>query len=142
MLAAAHLHRKSRYRDRIAGTPVAGAGHADSLGAVFLDDVDGTLWRYLGLRIQRESGPEPVLENHVDGVFLGMIDHHALRVDLAVAPEHVDRDSRALVLVLEMRRVNQDQLPVLDRELDLVGIGRDLVSRDAVQPDFADAEDR
>ncbi len=45
-----------------------------------------------------------------------------------------------LQLVLEVRRVDQDQLPVRERQLDLLGVGVDLVARDAVQADLADAE--
>ena len=49
---------------------------------------------------------------------------------------------RALVLVLEVRRVDQDELPVFGGQLDLLGEGRDLVARHPVQADLADAEHR
>ena len=74
-------------------------------------------------------------------MLLGVIDHHARRVDAVVLGEDVDDRLRALVLVLEVGRVDVDQLLVLDREVDVVAKGGDLVARDAIQADLADAED-
>src|SRR5215216_5634794 len=45
MAAPAHLHGKARDRDWIARAPVAGAGDADAIRTVFLDDVDRALRR-------------------------------------------------------------------------------------------------
>ena len=75
-------------------------------------------------------------------MLLGVIDHHARRIDPVVLGEDVDDRPRPLVLVLEVRRVDVDQLLVLDREVDVVAEGRDLVARHAVQADLADAEHR
>ena len=58
------------------------------------------------------------------------------------AVQHVDRDARALQLVLEMRRVNQDHLLVRERQLHLLGVGGDLVAGDPVEADLADADAR
>ena len=140
MAPPAHLHREPRHGDRVARTPVACAGHADALGPVLLDDVDRALRRDLRLRVERQPRPEPVLQDHLDRVLFGVIDHHALRLDLAVAAQDVDGDVRPLVLVLEVRRVDEDQLVVGDRQLHLLGVGGDLVARDAIEADLADAE--
>ncbi len=137
-----HLHGEARHGNRIARAPVAGAGDADAIRTVLLDDVDRALRRDLRLRIERQPGPEAVLEDRLDRVLLGVIDSTRSGSSSRIAPQHVDRDPRALVLVLEVRRVDQDQLAVRGGQLDLLGVGRDLVAGDAVQADLADAEDR
>ena len=100
MMAAPHLHGEARNRDGIARTPVARSCHADALGAVLLDDVHGALGGNLRLRIERQTCPEPVVENHLDRVFLGVIDDHARGLDLAVAAEHIDGDAGPFVACL------------------------------------------
>ena len=44
------------------------------------------------------------------GVLLDVIDQHAAAVEPAVVAEHVEDHPRALVLVLQVRRVDQDLL--------------------------------
>ncbi len=140
MPAPPHFHREARHGNRIARAPVAGAGHQDAIRTVLLDDVDGSLRRNLGLRIQRESRP--------DSRARGWLRSCAPRRDRRARGSASTRDSRrststemprALVLVLEMRRVDEDELPVFGRHLDLFRVGRDLVARHAIQADFADA---
>ena len=65
---------------------------------------------------------------------------HALRLDALVALEHVENQPRAFELVLEMRRVDEDELVVPRGEVDVHFQDLHFVARILVQPDFADAE--
>jgi hypothetical protein len=105
-----------------------------------LQHVDRPLGAGLRLRIERESGPEPVVEDHVDRVLLRVVDHHAVRLDPLVGHQRLDDRLRPLPLVLEMRRVDVDQLIVLQREVDVVAERRELVASVAVRADLADPE--
>jgi hypothetical protein len=58
-----------------------------------------------------------------------------------VREEEVDDEARALELVLQVRRVDEDELVVLHREVDVLLEHLELVARVAVEADFADAED-
>ena len=57
-----------------------------------------------------------------------------------VALEHVDDHPRALVLVLQVRRVDEDQLVRLRRQVEVLLKDGRLVGGVLVQPDLADAE--
>ena len=63
------------------------------------------------------------------------------RIDAAVALEHVDDHARALVLVLQVRRVDEDQLVGLHGQVDVFLEDGGLVARVLVEADLADAED-
>ena len=65
---------------------------------------------------------------------------HALRLDAPVVLEHVDDHPRALVLVLQVRRVDEDQLVGLHRQVDVLLEDGRLVGRVLVEADLADAE--
>ena len=61
-------------------------------------------------------------------------------LDPALGGQRLDDDLRALVLVLEVRRVDVDRLLVANGQVDVVLEGRQLVAGDAVEADLADAE--
>src|SRR5690606_38956745 len=75
MATTAHREREMRYRGRYAGTPVAGRGDTDPLRSVHLENVHGALRRDLRLGIEGQTRPEAVVQDHPDGVRLGIIDH-------------------------------------------------------------------
>ena len=112
MAAALHLLDHLRHRQRVRLAPVAGRVRHDPLGADHLDDVHGPLRRALRRRVERHAAPEAVVEREPDRVLLDVVDQHALGLDAAVVLEHVDDHPRALVLVLQVGRVDQDQLVV------------------------------
>ena len=79
MPAPPHLHAKR-------GTAIGSLGPQSQApatqirsGPVPLDDVDRALRRDLGLRIERQSRPEAVLEDRLDRVLLGVIDRARAR---------------------------------------------------------------
>ena len=66
---------------------------------------------------------------------------HLLGDDPGIAREHVQDHPRPLILVGQVGRVHQDQLPVPGRQLEVLQEDRGLVSRVLVQADLADAQD-
>ena len=74
-------------------------------------------------------------------MFLDVIDADALRLDAAVVLEHVENHPCALLLVLQVRRVDEDQLVGVHRQIDVFLEDGGLVARVLVQADLADAED-
>ena len=85
-------------------------------------------------RVQRQPGPEPVVEDHVDGVLLGVVDHHAVRLDPLVGGQRLHDHLGALPLVLEVGRVDVDELLVLHREVDVVLEAGELVLVTRLRP--------
>ena len=73
-------------------------------------------------------------------MLLRVVDEHACGVDLPVALQGRDDQPGAFELVLQVRRVDVDELAVGHRQLDVVLERRQLVARVAVQPDLADAQ--
>ena len=73
-------------------------------------------------------------------MLLDVIDDHALRLDPRVGLERIEDQPRALELVLEVRRVDEDELVVPRREVDVLLEHLQFVARVLVQPDLADAE--
>ena len=58
----------------------------------------------------------------------------------AVVPEHVEDHPRALVLVLQVRRVDEDQLVGPDGQVEVLQEDGRLVARVLVEADLADAQ--
>ena len=92
-------------------------------------------------RVERHAAPEAAVQGQADRVLLDVIDADALRLDAAVVLEHVDDHPRALVLVLQVRRVDEDQLVGLHRQIDVFLKDGGLVAGVLVEADLADAED-
>ena len=107
MPAAAHLHSGLRHGERIAATPVARAVQPHALAAVHLIHVDRAGRRGFRLRVKRDARPETRVQHHCDGVLFHMVDDDAPRLDARVGFDRVEDEPRALVLVLEMRRVDE-----------------------------------
>src|SRR5579872_223322 len=135
-----HLQDEVGHGRRHARSPVARGGDADPFRSVRLDHVYGALRGDLRLRVESDPGPVARVEYHLDRMLLGMVDHHPARRDHVVTAQRVDRDARALVLVLQVRRVDMDQLAVRERDLHVVAKRRHLVPSYAVHTDLADAE--
>ena len=73
-------------------------------------------------------------------MLLDVVDQTRSRLDAAVVLEHVHDHPRALVLVLQVRRVDQDQLVGLHGQVDVLLEDGRLVARVLVQADLADAQ--
>ena len=84
---------------------------------------------------------KPASSTSLIGVLLDVVDDARAPGWIRVsALEHVEDQARALELVLEMRRVDEDQLVVPRGEVDVHFEHLQFVARILVQPDFADAE--
>ena len=99
--------------------PIAGRVHHDPIGAEMFEDVDPALRRDFRHGIDRQATPEAVFFGEADRVFFAVIDQHSLWPNAAVVEQDVDDDRRAFVLVVQMRRVDQDHLIVRRGDLDL-----------------------
>ena len=88
-----------------------------------------------------EFGHRLLTEHGRDGVLLDVVDQHPARIDLPVAPDRVHDKHRALELVFEVGRVDEDKLVVLRGKVDLGFEDFELVLRVLVEPDLADAQD-
>ena len=75
-----------------------------------LDHVGGAGGRALGDRVERHPDPVPGLERVADRVLLDVVDADPLGLDPPVAADHVEDHPRPLVLVGQVRRVDQHQL--------------------------------
>ena len=69
-----------------------------------------------------------------------VVDQHFARRDAAVVLQNVDDQARALQLVLEMRRMHQDQLFPARGQINMLLQDRDFVAAVFVQANLADAE--
>ena len=105
-----------------------------------LQHIHGARRRRFGIGIERDARPKTPVEHELHGVFLDVIDDDALRLHPAVRGEQIENQPRALEFVLEVGRVDEDQLVVFHREIDVVFEDLELVARVAVEPDFTDAE--
>ena len=74
-------------------------------------------------------------------MLLDVVDDHASGFHALVRAEQIDDEPRALELVFEVRRMHENQLVVLHREVDVLLEDVEFIARIAVQTDFADAED-
>ena len=142
MAAATHLLRGLGHGQRIAVTPIARAVEPDALGGDGFNHVDGAHGRGLRFGIKRDAGPEALIEDFVDGVFLDMVDDDALRLHDTVGLEAIHDEARALTLILEVRCVHENHLVILHREGDVLLEHLHLIARVLVEADFADAEHR
>jgi hypothetical protein len=124
----------------IADAPVAGAVHPDALGVAVLQHVDGAVGRAFALGIERDAGPEAVIEHMVDGVLLDVVDDDALGLDLGEVFQRIDDEARAFELVLKVRGVDEHELVVILRDLHMLLEDFQLVAAVFVQADLADAE--
>ena len=79
---------------------------------VDFEHIHGTFRGTLGDRIQREADPVTRLQRFTNRVILDMIDPDSLRVDIHV-PQDFQRPFGPADLVLQMGRMNQDQLIML-----------------------------
>jgi len=73
-------------------------------------------------------------------MLLHMVDDAALRPDAAVVLQNVEYQPRALQFVLEMRRVDKDELLVAGGQVHVHFEHPEFIARVLVQPDLADAE--
>src|SRR5690606_16196015 len=138
--ASTHLERGLWDRERIADAPVAGGVEPDAFPTADLEHVGRAWRRRLGIWIQRDAGPESAVEHAPDRVFLDVVDDHAAGLDTGVRGEHVEDEVGALELVLEVRRVDENQLAVLHREVDVGLEHSHFIARIPVQPNLTDAE--
>ena len=83
---------------------------------------------------------KPASSTSLDGVLFNVIDDDPSGGDPAVGLQRVNNKPRALELVLQVRRVDEDQLPVPGRQIDVLLKDRQFVAAVLVQPDFADAQ--
>ena len=74
-------------------------------------------------------------------MLLHVIDDDPARLHALMRREHIQDQVRALQLVLEVRRVHEDQLVVLHGQIDVLLEHGHFVARVPVEPDFADPED-
>ena len=96
--------------------------------------------RRLRFGIKRDARPEARIKHHLDGVLLDVVDDDPLRSNPRIRQHGIENQPRAFVLVLEMRRVHEDQLIVPRSEIDVLLQHLQFVARVFVQPDFADAQ--
>ena len=74
-------------------------------------------------------------------MLLDVIDDHASGFHALMRAEQIDDEPRTLELVFEVRRMDENQLVVLHREVDVLLKDVEFIARIAVQADFADTED-
>ena len=138
MTATAHLQPGLGHRQRIAWSPVARGVDPQPLGPVRLHDVRRPLRRALGLGVERHARPETPVEHQRRRVLLDVVDENPAAIQGGVVPDRVDDEPRALELVLQVRRVDQDELVPVRGEVKVRFEDLQLVAAVLVQADFAD----
>ena len=78
--ALEHQPRRLRHGQRIGHAPVGARVDEDALGAVAARDLHHALVAHLGVRIEREGGPEAAVEHVLHRLFVVVVDDHARRV--------------------------------------------------------------
>ncbi len=76
----------------------------------------------------------------LDGVLFDVVDQYAARFDPRVAHEHIQDHARALVLVFQVRRVNEDLLLVPHSQIDVFEEDSGFVACVLIQADLADTQ--
>ncbi len=74
------------------------------------------------------------------GVLLDVIDDDPLRLDARLRAQRIQDQPRPLPLVLEVRRVDEDQLLMLRGEADVLLEDLHFIARIFIEPDLADPE--
>ena len=120
MAPPAKLEDEFRHRQRIAVAPVTRRVDHDPIGAVHLDHVGRASGCTLGDRIERHPHPVAGLESQADGVLLHVVDAHAVGLDPRMIPHHVQDHPRSLILVNQVRRVDQHELIVTCRQVEVL----------------------
>jgi hypothetical protein len=110
MPTPAHFQGREWHGQRDAHPPIAGAVHPEPFGAVKLNYIDRPSSGTLGVRVERHARPEPRIQHDADGVFLNMIDDASFRTDAPVPAQHIQDEARFFVLILQVRRVDKDEL--------------------------------
>ena len=90
--------------------------------------------------IERHAGPVAVVEHDLHRVLLHVVNQHTAGLDAGVVRDHVEEEAGALELVLEVRRVHEDELAGARGEVHVHLEHAQLVARILVQPDLADPE--
>ena len=88
--------------------PITRAVQPHALRSKVLQHVDGAHGRGLRFWVKRDTGPEALIENFADGVFLDVVDDDALGLHFAGGLNNVHDEARALALVFEVRGVDED----------------------------------
>ena len=140
MAAFAHFQCGARDRQRHADTPITGAVHPEALAAIHFDHVDGPGGGALGFRIKGHARPKTSIEDHLDSVLFNVVNDAALRFDSLIALEHVNDQARPLPFVLQVRSVDENELVVTRRQIDVQFQHFHFVAGIFVQPDLADAK--
>ena len=145
---------------RIADAPIGGGVDAELRGAVHFDHVDGALRRAFADGIDRHARPIAGILHQLDRVLFDVVDQDAPGIEGAAEVfEHVENHARALEFVLEVRRVDEDEVMLahgagvaagrcaggvegVDGKLHMLLEDFGLVGGVFVEADFADAQDR
>jgi hypothetical protein len=96
--------------------PVARGVDPEALGAAHLDDVRRPLGGALGVGVERHAGPEALVEHEPTVCSSTWSIRTRPGSIVPVALDRVDDELRALELVLEVGRVDEDELVVLGGE--------------------------
>ena len=140
MASPAHLLYEVRHGERFGRAPVSRRVHHDPVVTVHLDDVRRAGRSALGDRVQRHGTPETVLLRQLDGVLLNVVDESSFGLDPRIVEQHVDDHSRAFVLILKVRRVDENQLFRFQSQFHVLPENLRFILCVLVEPDFADAK--
>ena len=143
---------------RIAHPPIRRRIHAKLLGPVNLHHVHRPLRRAFAHGVNGHPRPIPRILHKLDRVFLNMVNQNSPRIERRPKViEHFKNHPRPLQLVLQMRRVNQNQMMLpriararaalrrpksVDRQLHMLLKNLRFIGRVLIQSDFANAQHR
>ena len=135
-----HLHDEVGNSCWLRWPPISGGVYQQTLWAVHLNHVRRTSRRALTHRVKRHPSPEPAVENLPDRVLFDVIDQHAMMIKPLIAAQHIQNHPRSLVLVFQMRSMDQNLLTVGRGQVEVLQENRCFVFCVFVEPNLADAE--
>ena len=139
---SAFAHFKARFRDgqRIAMAPIAGGIHPKIAAGMAFKDINGAGGGAFGFGVKRDPAPKPGIEHHADRMLLDVINKDAPRVNAPVAFQNIEDQACSFPFVFKMRRVDENELIVACREINMFLENGNFVAAVAIQSDLADAQ--
>ncbi len=138
--SATHFEDEVRHGGWLTRAPIACGIDTQAFGAELLDHVGRASGCAFRDGVQRHARPEASVQYFADGVFFHVIHQDAVGLQPRVTDQHIQDHSRAQILVVQVRRVDQDQLVVLGGQVQVFQKYDGFILGILVQPDLADAQ--